>query len=293
MQVMNALAPAAAVRHQRPGRSPNSGRGAGFTLIELLVVIAIIAILAALLLPALARAKSKAHQIACINNNRQLGIATIMYSQQFGKYPGCLWLTGGGFYYIWPVRLFSQMGTNRAVFFCPAANQNSAWDLSRNNSLGANGPSGWDPYGVKETTRFSLGYNDWGLRSPGDSRTLGQLGLGGDVNVAGVGEVAESKVRSPAEMIMLGDSKPDGNFDGNIDPVTTGNNSQLQECPSNRHNRRTNLMYADGHADSAPRKNVISGVPGNVWRNRWNNDHEPHNEVQWTVPADLEAKIDR
>ena len=258
-----------------------SGLRRAFTLIELLVVIAIIAILAAMLLPALAKAKQKAKQASCMNNMKQIGIALVMYADDFKQYPSCY--DAGKNIYVWPTRLLALMGKNRAAFSCPAALPQSFWDTNVNTTLAAGPPSqpkigedgNLDYYAILNTSRFSIGYNDWGLNNTHNPT----FGMGGDV---GTTPVKDSQIRSPANMITLGDVRSDAqtvDFNANLDPVINDapDNSAPwhAQVPCNRHNYRTDLLFADGHVEAPKRNDVINPNDPN-WRAKWNNDNDPH-----------------
>lgn len=261
----------------KPQTTTGQSSKRGFTLVELLVVIAIIAILAAMLLPALAKAKAKAKQTQCMSNSRQISIGVVVYTSDYQAYPGSSSKTYNC--YVWMTRLLSLLGNNRDAFNCPSAAPGTFWNTNLNKTLGGRDEFGNpDPYAVTTSSCFSKAYNDWGV---GDYLHIPQLGLGGDIDGQySQGKVKDSAVAAPSQMIVIGDSQGllvNPTWQANMDP------SDPTQRPSNRHSRNTVLLFGDGHSEPPKRRDVVNPDPNSLWRARWNNDNKPHQELSWTA----------
>src|SRR5207248_8101580 len=108
-----------------------SRRYRAFTLVELLVVVGLIALLIAMLLPALGRAREHANRVKCAANLRSIGQVLTMYTEQFHYYPGMVVYEVNGASVadaaIWPQRLRPYLGGDKQVFYCPSQDERCRW----------------------------------------------------------------------------------------------------------------------------------------------------------------------
>jgi prepilin-type processing-associated H-X9-DG protein len=258
------------------------------------VVIGIIAVLIAILLPALNKARRQANEVACASNLRQLGIACMMYTNEWKYYPGCYGQSSAGdVIATWPTRLRKYLGGQK-VFRCPAQLQDFEWVPNQTTTPVAttDADMGWgynrgESLLLRSVAKFTYGYNDWGAQPnqpPVDARS--QKGLGGDVYNPKYGQVKASRVRKGAEMILITDIQAESNqYCFNVDPVRYGQN----EWPAKIHRGGSNVLYCDGHVNWKHLKELVlwdvnrpqlgfypqGSLPWVTNARQWNNDNQP------------------
>lgn len=242
----------------------------GFTLVELLVVIGIIALLIAILLPALNQARAQAKSVVCESNLRQMGIALTMYINEWKYYPGArvAHAPGTPSYAVWPTRLRRYMKGGQNVFRCPTAPGEYEWKVNDTTPPVALASDTGYGYNVGESLlredsgKFSYGYNDWGSWDPNAADGPPTLtpagdrhpGLGADLDDPsrpyGLALKA-SRVRRPSELIVIADNTPDGSYDFNLDPRNPA------EAPGKIHKGGANILHGDGHVDWRHQRDLV------------------------------------
>jgi prepilin-type N-terminal cleavage/methylation domain-containing protein/prepilin-type processing-associated H-X9-DG protein len=239
------------MRSGHPGRADSGGphtlNRRAFTLIELLVVIAIIAILASLLLPALSAARQKAERIACLNNQRQLTLAWMMYSDDnAGRLPPNAALSGGA------TNSWVNGQMKWDFGFGPPWAQNYDVTLLTGSLLG--------PYSSRSTRIYKCpgdkvnGKSGPRLRSISMNGMMGGYSPGDAASINSPGfqlylKLSDINKPNPSQAWVFIDEHADSINDGFF-RVNMSNISAWQDIPASYHGGGGALSFADGHAET-------------------------------------------